>query len=264
MKLCGARRSMDPYLEKVSHRGLQKSLFLFPGILGSHQAYANTVKLLSGTADIFAVRYPTIHTMRALSAFCAACVQSSTIRDTYLLGWSMGGLVAYECGAALHDAGTPATSVITIDPASAASPADSLGPASRILWEEFLALRFGSRTKDQILRDGSFWGHSIQGRFLALQEAFPAGKSVGVSGDLRTAFRQLRSSHARLRNYVPSTYPGNFHTMISDEWIRSTHPAWLTAHTSLKNFIEVGGNHLTAILNLCPPRILEIVRAEKQ
>ena len=261
---------MDRYLEKVSHQGLQKSVFLFPGVLGSHQGYANIVKSLAGTADIFAVRYPSTRSakqadpMRALSAFCAACIQSSAVRDRYLIGWSMGGMMAYECGAALHSAGTPATSVITVDPTGMASLGNVSASTSRALWEEFLTLRFGARTKEQILRDGSFWRYSAPEKFHALQEAFPPGKSLTSTGDLRAAFRHLCHSYAALRNYVPSTYAGNFHTMISDEWKRTAHPAWLAAHTSLKEFIEVGGNHITAVLNFCVPRIAQLVSQEKQ
>jgi thioesterase domain-containing protein len=262
------RKSADRYLEKVSHRGLQKSLFLFPAILGSHRAYANIVKSLSKTADIFAVRYPPLRTMKqadamqALGTFCAECIRSVAASDTYLIGWSMGGLVAYECGAKMHAAGTPAT-IITVDPAPAVSSVDLSGPDSQALWEEFLVFRFGVRTKDQIVRDGSFWRHSIPTRFRVLQEAFPPDKGVAGAGDLRTAFRHLHHSYARLRNYSPSIYSGNFHTLISDEWIKSAHPAWLEAHTSLKNFTRVSGNHLTAILNFCVPPITQIVGAEE-
>jgi thioesterase domain-containing protein len=267
------------YLKKLHVADSGKSVFLFPGILGSLNGYVNVIAELRNSCSVYGLRYPakvrsdTQNVLQALGAICARHVEAASAGGpVHLLGWSMGGLVAYECGSMLYSAGHPADTVIMVDssPGMVAQSAPTSSQASSkgrdagaqrdFMWMQFLDLKCGRVTRDMLLEDYDFLRMPDREKFRIVAE-HEKKWSTSILKPLRgrAAFRFMKANYRALQTYVPSRYPGTFHAIGSEEYREVIAPNWRTAGTDLINFVNVQGDHLTAILHFAIAPILQIV-----
>jgi acyl transferase domain-containing protein/acyl-CoA synthetase (AMP-forming)/AMP-acid ligase II/thioesterase domain-containing protein/acyl carrier protein len=97
------KREAEQYIVRLKTSQSGKNLFLLPGSIGLAQSFLPLVNLLKQDMSIFCLQSPSLFTdlnfttLESLAAFYVADIykiQSSS--PYYLLGWSFGGLLAYE------------------------------------------------------------------------------------------------------------------------------------------------------------------------
>lgn len=254
----------------------QRRVILFPGILGNLTGYTNVVTVLNDSCSFFGLRYPlnidnaSMNALQALGEQCARHILALTdTPPTHLLGWSLGGLVARECGAAMHARGRPADSVVMVDPArqtipqlSASRVVPSLGrdELKELLWRRFLSLKCDGEVARQILADHDFFGLSERERFKLVERYEKKwSRQVLPPVGLRTSFRLMSMAYQALQTYVPSRCPGPMYAICSDRYWGSVSPAWQEDPADTTRIVRVQGDHLTVILHFAIPAIVEII-----
>jgi len=253
-----------------------RRVILFPGVLGNLTGYSNVVTALKASCELYGLRYASNirngdrNALQALAEQCAEHIlELPDARPTHLLGWSLGGLMARECGAVLSSRGRAPVTIVMVDPARRStaeqtpSPGEPmLGRAERqeLLWRRFLNLKCDAEGVRRVLAHHDFFALSESERFKLVQvhqkrwstEVLPP---VG----LRTSFRLMCTTHDALKSYVPSPCPGALYAICSDRYWTSESPHWHEDASDSTCVIRVRGDHLTAILHFAIPAIVEIV-----
>jgi thioesterase domain-containing protein len=184
----------------------------------------------------------------------------------------MGGVVAYECGSAMHAQGRSAETIIMVDPAPQTLPESEIlrrqspdnglncAESNEFMWQRFLNFKCDSETVRELLTEHDFFAKSDAERFQLVekhQKRWTTNilKPLGV----RASFRFMSASYSALQAYVPSRYPGPIHVICSDAYRSATSLNWLRERAEVTHFVRVQGDHLTAILHFAIPDIVEII-----
>jgi thioesterase domain-containing protein len=256
-------------LETLHRCDTGSSVILFPGILGGLNGYSNLLAELSRGYSVYGLKYP-LHRLQkegnavqALGAACALCVREAAVKgQIHLVGWSMGGLVAYECAAALYGAGFPLGGVIMIDaaPGMASAPPPQYGEGDiglqNYIWCQFAELKCGREAMLRLLERG-FLQMSEGDRLSAVAEHEKKwSRNLIPPLELRTCFGFMKANYLAMRTYVPSTYPGRFHAIGSAEYAEIVASGW---RGTAGDVVTVKGDHLTAILHFAVAPIMEML-----
>lgn len=253
-----------------------RRVILFPGILGNLTGYTNVVTALNGSCSLFGLRYPPYIDYPAASALqvlgeqCARHILAlPDTAQTHLLGWSLGGLVARECGAALYSRGRSADSIVMVDPARQTIPqlSSSLDRSSvgcdelnKLLWHRFLSLKCDAQGVKDMLAGHDFFALPERERFKLVERYEKKwSRQVLPPVGLRTSFRLMSMAYRALETYVPSHCPGPMYAICSDRYWGSASPKWHEDPAEPTRVVRVQGDHLTAILHFAIPAIVEII-----
>jgi thioesterase domain-containing protein len=138
----------DPVLP-LRPAGSRVPLFCAPPISGSPYPYRALVPLLHPQQPVLALEAPgfdnderPLDSVPALAGrFRPALQQHRAGRPVALLGWSMGGIVAYDLAGHLTAAGVPVPALILLDtPAPGTAPALSAGQAAAMMVHDIAAV----------------------------------------------------------------------------------------------------------------------------
>jgi len=258
----------------ISVTDSRKSLFLFPGIMGSMNGYGNLIAALTGQCNIYGITYPSSQSLENVSLLQSIGTRSAQQimacrpqGPNYLLGWSMGGLVAYECAVALQAAGFAAEAVILIDAspgmvdlAPPPNPASGDAELRAFMWAQFLEMKIGRIPAQEIIATTDFLHLPEEDRFTWIRENEKKWTTdLSAQFDMHDTFRFMSAAHLAIERYVPSAYPGEFHAIYSAEYADTVPPNWHRATSPQCRLQGVKGDHLTAILHFAVAPTVAIV-----
>lgn len=243
-------------------------LFCVHSSSGSAYSYLELSHLLGPDQPVYGIEAPGFDSdrqpIRSLPALSAEYAQ--TLRefhpagDYVLLGWSLGGIIAFDMGQRLSAAGRPVRQVIMIDvsvPRVAELPLEK-EIVGRFLHDILASIDAPLAALDRILAERSDEATSEE-VFLAAErsDALPADLEPDLLAERYAVFRA--HVEASFAFEVTEQYHGPVTHLIASE-SSSPHMRWDTMATSLTERV-VPGSHHSIWRGESLPRLAEEVRA---
>lgn len=129
-------------LVAIRPNGTRPPLYCVPAVSGSPYAYNGLVRLLDPQQPVYGLEAPGFDNERTpmtslpeLATEYVDAVRNNDDGPYYLLGWSMGGVVAFEMARRLVAEGAQVPLVVIVD---SVTPSRSELPAERILFHSFM------------------------------------------------------------------------------------------------------------------------------
>lgn len=249
--------------------GTATPLFCVHSSSGSAYSYLGLAKLLDPDRPVYGIEAPgfdddrePIRSVPLLSAEYAATLRAFRPHgDVALLGWSLGGVIAFDMAQRLTAAGTGVRLVILVD---ASVPAVTEVPSERDIARRFLremtaSMGTPSAMLDQLLAELPEDAGS-EASFLAAERsgALPAGLDRKLLAERYPVFRaHLQASYTF---EVTEPYHGPVVHLIASESLISSQMHWTGLATDLTEH-TVPGSHHSIWTGDGLPRLAELARA---
>lgn len=242
--------------------GSERVLLGMHSVTGAVMRYAKLARRLPGTSvsafqsRALLGRRPEEVSVEALAHHYAdRSIAAFPSQPLSLIGYSMGGLIAYEMARQLGERGRPVDNVLLIE-TSADSPDDAPTPL------EILAGSLGVRDSIPGLREGSE-GELIRDIVRMVRPTNRTPPDYDET-EARLVLRIIEANVRAARRYRPREYAGDV-TLLKAEFghtngaVRSQDLGW-SKHAPLLRVIDLPGNHYTVFSDEGIPSLAEAIQ----
>lgn len=266
-----ARSFLNPgrFVEIIDTAGDSPSVFLFRPLLNGLGGYTNLIARIRSTTNLFALRFPDALSFYAPDVFVnvgrlyAAAIASSGITSPiHLLGWSFGGLFAYECARHLRLLGVSVDSVILVEAAPFADAQIPEDPETRrdFFWTTFFENKLFKEDQDRISRELNFLSLSDRRKLGIIRSnelSFPGPFVERI--DIRKEFRFVTDMLVAQCNYRPEGYEGRCYIISGDENRTYIEDSWSRMNVADLRMVKAKGRHVELMLHFAVEPVFDII-----
>jgi amino acid adenylation domain-containing protein len=270
----GREASYNPLVVLQSGSGETPPLFCIHPSGGGVRCYSTMAKEFDTRQRVFGLeaqgldgKKAPLRTVPEMAETYLEHVQSAHPQGPYLLvGWSFGGVVAFEMACRLRRMGKNVALLVLIDSSFATADDRDLDEGSPDFWTAFIRNLLPQARAGQFLgQSDAFWALRRDGRLEALQRYIdPSDREGADSRWIKHSYDVFAANHEAWRRYVPGAFDGEaivFQPEASSAR-RAIRPLpWRELATSGAEVIRVPGDHYS-VVEL--PAIRSVVQAIRQ
>jgi amino acid adenylation domain-containing protein len=249
--------------------GTRAPLFLMPSITGSPLSWKHVVDRMGTERPVFAVGvagqtppWPEQTTLPEIASHFVAALREARIDGPlHIMGYSFGGMLAYEVARQLHEAGIEVGVVAIVDTGPEQLRAHARWPDVRNLLRFFANApawisRFAFKTTTsrkvyEVRRKFRTWRRYLQAKITggpAIKQLDAVIDTRRLPADFR---RRMQTNYDAVQCYVPGTYSGRlvlFRAKIRPLLHSFTRDLnWLQVVTGRVEIVDIPGNHDTIL-----------------
>ena len=274
---------LPPHFHLLSEGDEGKApLILIHGADGGILFYRAFAKALGTGNPIYAIEAPMLHDLEAsapetleevATSYLETIVAHVPAGPVVIVGYSLGGIVAYDLAQQLHKSGTshPVEKLILVDTPNPAFDIQYHTKFGRlkVFWDNLdegnPAQKASMLGKRVISGANTRFQHELELRRAARIDTTDASEIIANETGVPLRHVQCREQHTPLEDvYVPDTYPGTLHVLITnhigDKFTYAKNLGWTYLGSPLKTY-PITGPHLEVFEPPHLARLLEVTRS---
>jgi thioesterase domain-containing protein len=264
------RSFMNPgrFVEKIETRKNAPTVFLFRPLLNGLGGYTNLIERIRGSTNLFALRFPdelsifgpdVFANVGRLYANAILTIEFDT--PLYLVGWSFGGLFAFECARFLSSIGRSVESVILIEASPLTDEPIPSGPdeRKRFFWQTYFENKLFKEDQIAVSSKYDFLALSDRKKFGLIRKhelSFP-GPFVEPT-NIRKEFRYVTDMLVAQSCYQAGGYNGRCYAISGDENL-AIEEAWRNLPLSDLRTVRTRGGHVELMVHFAVEPVSKIL-----
>lgn len=243
----------DELITLHENNSCKKLIFLHP-VIGSALPYIELSMSLTNTADCFAIQQaikPTrpFHSISDMAKHYSAIILSNFIpQQVFLVGWSFGGLLAYEIAAYINKSSANYNNFIIMIDACFACPnqVDLYFKQHEFIDSEILSMLYKDITLNHLKKSPPIKINAIEDLVLALGEAGLMQNNETTLEYMATVFQSFKTNLSLMRGFKPKKSSTDIHHIISTETVNGItldYNYWEKQTAGASSCQRLPGNH---------------------